>query len=211
MKSAYFFFFIFNVLNAQITEKKHFDIKLFNELSKTSLDSLRIEYKKNDSLVIMMKYKNDIPRINIVKGNYAIFYEFYPYLYLKAKRQGIFGKAHLSEFPIGNDVEYSENGSITRKIDWNNVPFDDGIPGPKLNILNIDKLMKQNYRVDVFNDNLWDIRLRQNEKTKMIFYEIDIIDGEKHYFEYKINGDSGFLISKKRKRIKIPKGLQRGK
>ena len=40
--------FIFNVLNAQITEKKHFDIKLFNELSKTSLDSLRIEYKKND-------------------------------------------------------------------------------------------------------------------------------------------------------------------
>jgi hypothetical protein len=88
------------VLNAQITEKKHFDIKLFNELSKTSLDSLRIEYKKNDSLVIMMKYKNDIPRINIVKGNYAIFYEFYPNLYLKAKDKEYLEKHTFQNFQL---------------------------------------------------------------------------------------------------------------
>ncbi|WP_415328817.1 hypothetical protein [Chryseobacterium sp. MMS23-Vi53] len=176
-------FTLFNFLKSQGNDIREFNFKEYDSLIKKSCpmdceiktyhNADFISFKRKDSIINMSYNKDGISRMNKTFGNYHVNYQFYPNLKIKSKNEYLMGISQVGTMEVGVERNYDIEGKIINETDWEKVPYDTGIPGPKINVWKIIKQVKQDFDFDILLDDcFFSIQYYQDDLTKKVNYKI---------------------------------------
>lgn len=214
----------FNFTFCQEVEKfKKFDIEMFNELLKKSCpenceiktfyNKNFISFTKNDTIYSMSYNQGSISWIYLQKGNLITTYEYYSNLNIKKKNEKLDAISRSGSMEVGKEIEYDEKGNVIKIFDWDKIPFDENVPGPKKSIWELAEIVKIDFQFDILNDtDFFGVSIKRDEKTKKIYYLVSkfVSDDNKllKLVSYKYDGDSGKFISKENIEWEIPDDMR---
>lgn len=214
-------FILFNFLKSQDNDIREFNFKEYDSLIqkpcpmdceiKTYHNGNFISFKRKDSIIDMSYNKDGISTMSKTFGSYHANYQFYPNLKIKSKNEYLTGISQVGTMQIGVERNYDVDGKIISETDWEKVPYDKGIPGPKINVWQIVKQVKQDFDFDILIDkSFFSIEIYQEEKTKKINYcvvkFINDHDNKLKLLNYYYDGETGEFIKKEKFERKLPPG-----
>lgn len=196
--------------------EREFNILLENACNGCDIENYSnkdyVQLYRNDSLITMSHGKGRNGLLSKQKGNYIIYYDFYPNLKIKSQTEFISAISRAGTLQVGFEKHYDEKGTITSVINFEKGFYDDKIPLPKKTIWEIRKQLQKDFNFDILSDkNLFGIQYTEPTKTSnKINYIINKFLGDDNDIlrleEFIYNGETGKFIETKKREIQLPEG-----